>query len=154
MLQVTMTRTGFSVYTGAVLALDPLVIDADPSTGIAHLTEENCSWPNFSIRRGMAPDANTIGGSAQLAATIGQGSIALGLIAHGDDMTETFASMEELAAATSQFTYDLTLEVGGVDIGTFPAFAELPLWGALDSGNVRAALNEATIVIPLNPRTA
>lgn len=133
------------------LSLAPLVIDGNPHTGSFHLTEEDCGWPSFSMRRTYAPESDEVGGSTLLKAAPDLGNLPLRIVAHDANMTALRAAMLELEAATSQFTYDLTLVVGGVTIGTYEAHAEFPQWGALDSGNVRAAINEATIVIPLNP---
>lgn len=151
MWKVTMTRTGWSVWAGEQLALEPLVIDGNPHTGAFHLTEEDCTWPTFTIRRTYASDSAEIAGRPLLKAVCDQGTQTLKISAHGDNTTEMLAAMEELQVCTSQFTYELALEVGGVLVGTYEAHSEMPLWGALDSGMVRAALNEATITIPLNP---
>ena len=143
MWSVTFDRTS--------LALAPLVIDGNPNTGAFHVSEEDCGWPSFSMRRTYAPESDEVGGSQLLKTAIDLGTFPLRIVAHGANMTALRAAMVELEAATSQFKYDLTLVVDGVTIGTYQAHAELPQWGALDSGNIRAALNEATIVIPLNP---
>lgn len=151
MWQVTMTRTGFSLATGAVLALDPLVIDGNPHTSAFHLTEEDCSWPAFQVDLTLPPTSRDISGDVAIAGRIGSGTFGLKIAAHGANFTATRAAMLELEACTSQFEYDLTFEVSGVEIGTYKAKAALPLWGALDSAFIRAAINQATITIPLNP---
>lgn len=158
MWEVEMTRTGLSLWAEATLGFDaaqlddePLVIDGNPTTGNFHLTEEDCAFPVFQIVRDYAPDAKAIGGRKHTAAVIGEGSIGLKIAAHGADTTATLAAMHELMVCTSQFEYTLGFKVNGVLFGTYVAKAELPLWGALDSGMIRADLNEATIAIPLNP---
>lgn len=153
-VSVTLTRTGYSLWAGTTLALSPLVIDGNPSTGAFHITEEDVSWPAFQINRNYVPDSDAISGRVHNAAVVTEGSVGLKIAAHGSDWGTIKAAMDELMAATSQFTYDLTLTVDGVAFGPYQAKAELPLWGALDSGMVRGKLNEATIAIPLNPPAA
>lgn len=153
-MRVTMTRTGYSVWAGATLALSPLVIDSDPNSGAYHLTEEDQTWPNFPMRRTYAPSSEVISGQSLKAATPDLGQIGLRISAHAANWTDLLAARNALADCTSQFTYSLTLEVydgAWIEVGTYEAHSELPLWGAVDSGEVKAKLNDATITIPLNP---
>lgn len=136
------------------LELPDLVIDGNPSTGDFHLTEEDCTWPAFTMRRTYAPQSEAVGGEQLLAMVPNQGTIGLGIEAHGGDAAGTALAKLELEAALTQFSYPLTLEVAGVTIGTYLADPEFPQWGALDSGNVRAAIDTATITIPINPTGA
>lgn len=142
-LSVTFDRTG--------LELDPLVLTGDPEAGALYLTEDNCSWPAFTMRRTYNPDSETVAGKQLVAVTGEQGTLQLGVAAWGDEFADVKAAMDELTQATTQFSYTLTLVVDGVTIGVYEAHAEHPNWGALDSGAVRAKRQEATITIPINP---
>ena len=157
-IEIEMTRTGFSLWAAATqgfeagqLADDPLVISGDPFAGLYHVTEDDIAWPAFPINRTYAPDSDVIGGRVHKSATVGEGTIGLKIAAHGGNTAATLAAMDALMVCTSQFTYTLQLRVNGAVYGTYEAKAELPLWGALDSGMVRAEINEATISIPINP---
>ncbi len=136
------------------LSLPDLVIDGNPSTGDFHLTEEDCTWPAFTMRRTYAPSSENVGGEQLLAMVPNQGTLGLGIEAHGGSQAATATAKLELTAALTQFSYTLTLEVAGVAIGTYNADPEFPQWGELDSGNVRAAIDKATITIPINPAGA
>ena len=143
MLSVTFDRTS--------LGLEPLVITSDPEAGVFYLTEKDCGWPQFTMRRTYSPDSEVISGRRLLAATSEQGTLPLGIGVHGDQLSDVLAAMDELTDATTQFSYDLTLVVDGVTIGTYSAQPEYPNWGSLDSGFVRANRNEGTVTIPINP---
>ena len=143
MLSVTFDRTS--------LGLEPLVITSDPGTGDFWLAEEDITWPTFAMRRTYAPDANDVAGASLLHAVPDQGTIGLKIGARTDTTAALKAAMDEFTAAVTQFSYVLTLQVDGVTFGAYNADPEFPQWGALDSGNVRAKLNEAQITIPINP---
>lgn len=145
MWSVTLDRTS--------LGLEPLVIANDSSAGL-HLTEEDCTWPAFTMRRTYAPPSESVGGEQLEAKVPNQGTIGLGIEAKGSTTTAMKTSMDELTAATTQFSYELTLTVDGVAFGTWNADPEFPNWGALDSGDVKAHITKATITIPINPASA
>lgn len=143
MLSVTFDRTS--------LGLEPLVIDNDPEAGSYFLTERDCTWSSFTMRRTYAPDSEVVAGKQMLAATKEQGTVGLGVLIHGADMAAAKAAMDELTDATTQFSYTLTLVVNGVTIGAYKADPEAPNWGVLDSGDVKASMVKGTITIPINP---
>jgi hypothetical protein len=138
------------------LSLGALVIDGNPTAtspngGKYHLTEEACTWPSFSMRRRYAPDSEELDGKQVLGAVKDEGQMTLKFIAHRVTTADLAASVAELEAAFSQLSYNLTVVIDGVTIGTFEAHSELPQWGELDSGKVRAKLVTGTVVVPLNP---
>lgn len=138
------------------MGLGDLVIDGNftassPNGGKYHLTEENCTWPSFSMRREYGPDSKDLDGRLVLGAVRDEGQMTLGLEVHRQTTTDVALSVAELEAAFSQLVYDLTVVIDGVTIGTYEAHAELPQWGELDSGKVRAKIVAGSIVIPLNP---
>lgn len=130
-----------------------LVIYDHPNKGDFWVTEDGLTWPSFTMRRSYAPDSEAIGGKQLLRAVSDAGQTSLVIYAHADTTTALVALMDELEAATSQFGYDLTITLDGFT-RTWPADAELPQWGQLDSGKARALMTTATITIPLNPRSA
>ena len=131
---------------------DDLVIDSDPNIEAGlHLTEKDCTWPAFTMRRTNAPASETVAGEQLIAAVANEGTLGLGVCAHGADTAAVEAAKAEFTAAATQFSYVLTLRVNGVTIGAYNAKPEFPNWGALDSGAVRAHINNGTITIPINP---
>jgi hypothetical protein len=134
----------------ASLSLAALVIDNDPFAGHFHLPEGGLSRPGFAVRRTYAPDSAWTAGRQLLAAVSDAGTLPLTIHAHGDTATELEAAIDELEAATSQFTYPIAVDIDGVS-RTWAADPELPQWGAVDSGLVGAHMAIATISIPLNP---
>lgn len=145
MLSVTFSR--------AALSLADLVITDNPYAGAFHLDEAAIGWPQFGIRREYAPDSEFAGGRLLLSAVPDAGTVRLSIYAHGDSTSDVQTAMEELEAATSQWSYDFTMIRDGVS-RTWPADPELPSWGDIDSGMVKAHLARASIIIPLNPETA
>lgn len=135
------------------LSLSPLVIGSNPYLDDFHMAEDDATWPSFKMRRAYAPDSDFVEGKQLLTAVRDAGEIALTIYAHTSTTALLVTAMDKLEAATSQFTYDFTLTVDGV-ARTYVAHAELPKWGALDSGMVKAHLMKATITIPLNPAVA
>lgn len=142
MWSVTFSRTS--------LSLPDLVIGGDPNASNFHLPEDGADRPNMLMRRTYAPDSAYVGGRQMLAAVRDAGSIPLVIYVHATTAALLETAKDELEAATSQWTYDLTLTVNG-QARTWAADPELPTWGALDSGMVKAHLARASIVIPLNP---
>lgn len=142
LLSVTFDRTS--------LGLSPLVITGDPYAGALHLPEDGVERVGRVIRRTYAPASAYVPGRVLLAAVEDAGTLPLSIYAHGDTAAEVEAAMAELEAAASQFAYDITLEVDGVT-QTWAADPELPQWGAIDVGMVRAHLVRASISIPVNP---
>ena len=143
-LSVTLSRTS--------LELDPLVITNGP--GDLRLTERDITWPKFTMRRTYAPTSESVAGEQLEGKVPNQGSIPLGISAHGDTTAEVETAKAALTAATTQFAYTLTLVVDGVTIGTWNADPEFPDWGSLDSGDVAAHICKGTITIPINPAGA
>lgn len=132
------------------LSLDDLVITNDPYAGNFHLPEDGLERPGFTMRRTYAPDSAYFPGRVLLAAVADASTMPVSIYAHADDSAGLATAMAELEAATSQFAYDLTLSIDG-QARTWLADPELPQWGAVDSGMVRAFMARASIVIPLNP---
>lgn len=141
MLSVTFDR--------ASLGLEPLVITNAP--GPLRLTQRDTTWPQFTMRRTYNPQSESVGGEQLEAMVPNQGTITLGVTAHGDDTAEVEAAKAELTAAATQFSYVLTLAVNGVTIGAYNADPEFPDWGALDFGDVDANICAGRITILINP---
>lgn len=142
MLSLTLTRTS--------LSLADLVIDSDPFSGSFHLPEDGIEWPRFDTRRTYAPPSEFVAGRVLLSAVPDVGAMTTTIYARGTDAATLKAAKAELEAAVSQFSYTLTLTENGQS-WTWTAQPELPSWGQVDTGMVRAFMAKATVVIPLNP---
>ena len=128
-----------------------LVIGDHPNDGAFWIPEDGITWPSFPMRRTYIPDSEAQGGRSHRAAVPDEGQTSLRVYVHADTLVGLLAAMDELEAATSQFTYDLTVTVDGSMSRTWPAKSELPQWGEFRSGMVRAKMIVGTITIPLNP---
>lgn len=142
LLQLTFDRTG--------LSLGPLVIGPNPFTGSFHLPEDGLSRPGFTIRRGYAPGSAFLPGQYLLTAVTESSTLPVIIYAHGDTSAEVEAAIAELNTAATQFAYDVTLAIDGQAM-TWPADPELPDWGPVDTGLIRAHIAIASLVIPINP---
>jgi len=139
-LSVTISRTGAD-----------LVINDHPDDGAFWIPEDGITWPSFPMRRTYIPDSEAQGGRSHRAAVPDEGQTTLTVYVKAASLTALLAAMDELEAATSQFTYDLTVTVDGTMSRTWPAKAELPQWGEFRSDMTRAKMIRGTITIPLNP---
>lgn len=128
---------------------DDLVISND-HTQTFFLSEDEATWPSFSMRREYAPDSNELNGRQIMGATRNQGQQSVGIYVQAATTALLIAAAEELEGATSQLSYTYTNTIDGVS-RVYEAHAELPQWGSLDSGMAEGFLMKATIVIPLNP---
>jgi hypothetical protein len=142
MLSVTFDR--------ASLSRADLVITDNPFAGGFHIPEDGVGDPQFAMRRTLADESSIVNGRILLASAVDLGTMLLRVYAHGDSSADVAARKEELAAATSQWSYDLTVTVDGV-ARTYAAQPELPNWGPIDSGMVKAHMAVCSIVIPINP---
>ena len=128
-----------------------LVIGDHPGDGAFWIPEDGITWPSFPMRRTYIPDSEAQGGRHHRAAVLDEGQVTLAVYVHATTLTALLAAMDELEAATSQFSYDFTILVDGSMTRTWPAKAENPLWGEFKSGMVKAKMIRGTITIPLNP---
>lgn len=136
-LSVTISRDGAD-----------LVITNDPAATIT-LLEEGFGRPGFTIRRTYAPDSAWVGGKQLLSAVADAGTLPIAFNINAASASALEALITEVEAATSQFIYDLTVNIDG-QTRTWSADPELPTWTA-DSGMVRAHMVRGAISIPLNP---
>ena len=132
------------------LSLADLVITNDPYAGNYHLPEDGLERPGFSMRRTYAPDSAYFPGRTLLAAVADASTLPVVIYTHAASAALLAAARAALEAATSQFAYDVTLSVDGQS-QTWLADPELPQWGPVDSGLVRAHIEVARLVIPINP---
>jgi hypothetical protein len=134
----------------ASLSLSPLVITNDPYAGNFHIPEDGVEWPGFSMRRTYAPDSAYFPGRTLLAAVGDASTLPATIYTHAATSALLETARDVLEAALSQWSYEVTLSVDG-QARTWLADPELPQWGVVDSGMVRAFMARATVVIPLNP---
>lgn len=130
--------------------LADLVITNDPHAGNFHLPEDGLERPGFTMRRTYAPDSAYFPGRTLLAAVADASTLPVIIYAHATTSALLVTAMAELEAALTQFAYDITLSIDG-QAKTWLADPELPQWGAIDSGMVRAHMARASVVIPINP---
>lgn len=145
MIEVTIDRTS--------LELPPLVLGSDPFVAPLYLPEDAVTWPEWSIRRTYAPESAWLAGTALLAAVREASTLPLVVYARGETTAALEAAKRTLEAATSQWDYDITLTVDGVAT-SWRADPELPTWGLVDAGMVRAGLARGAVTVPINPSGA
>lgn len=133
--------------------LSALVLPSIPAaiaTAALWLPEEGIDRPLFAPRIGYAPDSAYMPGRTALTSVLGDGVLNLVVYARGTNAATLAAQKALLAAALSQWAYDITVTVGGV-AETYEAWPSAPAWGAADSGMAKAFLDKATAAIPVNP---
>lgn len=141
--------------TRASLSLADLVItNAPPSSSTDfHIPEGGLTFPDFEMRVAYVPDSDDVPGSALEAYALGLGSMPLTIEAHGTSMADLQANRRALEAAFSQSGETLTLTLDG-ETETYPFFPTWPRWGVVDSGNLKARIQPATLTVPVNPLEA
>ena len=137
----------------AALSLSDLVLPSIPAsagTAALWLPEEGIDRPLFAPRIGYAPDSAYMPGRTPLTSVLGDGVLNLVVYAIGTDAASLAAQRALLAAALSQWNYDITVDVGGVS-ETYTASPSAPAWGLADTGMARAFMDKATAAVPVNP---
>lgn len=117
------------------------------------LPEGGLAYPDFEARLGYLPNNDDVPGGSLRAATLDVGSLPLSIIVNGTSTADLQTKRRALEAAFSQFTYTVTISVGG-QTETYNAFMAWPKWGAVDSGAAKAFLATATLTVPVNPMGA
>jgi hypothetical protein len=140
---LTLTRSALAV------PLADLVISGDHTQSL-WLDESGFGRPQFTFRKGHAPESDIFPGQSLLTAVKDQAAIPCGIYARGASAAALDTAMTELETALAQFVFTVTLTVDGV-AKSFEAECTAPAWGALDSGEVEAHLARASVVIPVNP---
>lgn len=127
-------------------SLAPLVVGTDPADGI---WIQDAREPGFEGRYLYAPDDPTAPGSALLAFVLEMASLPATIYVQAASGPALQVLKNELAAAASQFAYDLTLEQDGVEM-TFAADPTWPQWFA-DEGMQAVHMARTTLTIRVNP---
>lgn len=133
------------------LSLSPLVLNNDPFTGAFTYPEDGLAEPVFPPRVSYAPDSQWIPGRLALGSVLDAGSIPLSVYVRGTSAANLQTLKVELLTALVQLSYDVTMTVDGVEVGTWPAFPASVAWGVVDHGMAQRHLALATISIPVNP---
>lgn len=136
-------------FDRTALTLSPLVVGAYSSTATYFLAADGISRPGFTMRRTYAPDGD-IAGKQLLSAVADQGPIQLNIYVQADTTADLQTAIDDLEAASTQWSYDLTVTIDGV-ARTYQADPEFPQWGQVDAGMVRAFMAHASITVPVNP---
>jgi hypothetical protein len=106
--------------------------------------------PQFDVRYTYAPDSAYVAGSQLLTAVLAASTLPVGVGAKASSTAALAALQAELAAATYQFAYTVTLTVDGV-ARSWDAGPSWPAWGELTSWVVDAYMARGNVVIPINP---
>jgi hypothetical protein len=117
------------------------------------LPEKGLAYPDFEVRLGYLPDNPDVAGSSPNSATLGVGTLPLQIAVTGTSSADLQTKRRALEAAFGQFSYTVTIEVGG-QTETYDAFMAWPKWGAVDSGDAAKFLALATLSVPVNPMGA
>lgn len=138
------------------LSLLPLVLNNNPFDPDSPFTypEDGLSEPTFPPRVTWAPDSQWIPGRLALGSVIDSGTIQLGVTVRGDSTNDLQVNKVALMVALAQISYSVTMEVGGVEIGTWDAMPGSVAWGLVDHGMAAAYLARGEVSIPVNPPTA
>lgn len=144
MISLTIERTALSLA-------DLIIPDYPASATALWLPEDGLGEPDFEMRVGFAPDSLYIPGQKALAAVLDASAIPLIVKAQAPSTAALQTLKNELAAAVSQWAYDVTVTVDGVAQTWASSAPTWPKWGAIDSGMVKAHLAQATFTIPVNP---
>lgn len=131
-------------------SLDDLVITANPGDEDFWIDESGFGRPQFAWRKTHAPESEVFPGQSLLSAVMDQSAIPCAIYAHADTSAELDALQTELEEALGQFVFTVTQTIDGV-AKSYTAECNAPVWGNVDSGEVRAHLVRAVVVIPVNP---
>lgn len=133
------------------LGLPALVVPASAPAGDGFfLAVGGVGEPAFDVRTTYAPDSAYVPGSQLLAAVLAASTLPLVVCAQAATAAGLAALKAELAAATFQFTYPLTLTVAD-QVQQWEAGPAWPVWGDLTSAWVGANMARAALAIPINP---
>lgn len=136
------------------LSLADLVVDNNPFTGDFHLPEAGLNWPRLSMRKVYAPESEFIAGRVKLAQVPGVlDNYPVTFYAHAATTEALFAAQDELEAAVTQFTFELTVTIDG-ESRVYVADGDFPDWGEVDSGMVRGFLVKGTVAFTLLSRVS
>lgn len=142
MIELSITRAG--------LSLAPLVITDNPHGTSFHVPEDGIGQVGWDFRRDYAPPSAWQSGKALLSAVREASTLPLTIYAHEDTSAALASTRAVLEAAAAQWAYDVTVTVDGVAT-TYHCEPAIPNWTAVDSGMVRAHMDRANLVIPVNP---
>lgn len=140
-------------FDQTALSLSPLVVGLYGMSATYFLPPDGITWPALTMRRTYAPDSIYIDGKDLLSAVADSGVCQLSIYVQADSTADLFTAQDALEVAATQWAYDLTLTLDGVS-RTFQADPEIPQWGQIDAGMLRAYMSKATITIPVNPPTS
>lgn len=130
-------------------ALEIKTTGCGPDGGNFWIPLGTLSRPAFDMRRTYSPDMAWA--TPELLATVVESSsLNTGVIVQADSPSELADRMEELATATSQFEYLVTLLLDGVS-KTWQADPTLPTWGVVSHLMQRQNMVRGVLQIPINP---
>lgn len=135
----------------AVISRDgtDLTIGDSPS-GSMWIPEDGLARPARGWRKKYADESAFYHGSLLTAAVLEQTSLPLAVYCKAASTAALEALQDELEDAVSQFAYTTTVTIDGVAKAWACDPADLS-WGDVDSGEVRAFIVRASLVIPVYP---
>lgn len=148
--------SGIAVSLGRTrMDLPPLVLRNDPFDDESPwwLPEDGVGAIGFEFRRTMAPESAYLPGDQPLAAVLDASTLPLTVYARAVPTATLEQVKAVLEVAVSQWTYNVTVAVGG-ESTTYEAFPAWPQWSAPDAGMSAARMARCSITIPINPRGA
>lgn len=137
------------------LSLSPLVLTNNPFDGVPYTyPEDGLAEPNFEMRRTYAPDSAYVPGHVMLGAVMDGTTIPLIVYVEGFSITDLVAKKNALSQALAQFSYTVSINFNGVDVGEWQADATTVWWGVLDHSMTAQRRALGSISIPVNPPSA
>lgn len=110
--------------------------------------------PAFAYRYTQAPPSAWVPGNVLLSAVADSSVLTLGVGVVAGDTTNLEAQKALLVDALGQWPYTVTVDQGGVTVGTWRADPTIPQWGALAQQDAGLFAAEAAVSIPVNPTGA
>ena len=145
MIELTISRAGLGLADLTATGEPPA-----PGASGVWLPEDGIGRPDITWRLGYAPNSSDMHGAVLLSATKEMSSLPLSLYFRADTSAALAALEAEWTAALEQWSYTARLLIDGQG-ATWSCDPTSPRWGAVDSGEVRAHLSHASVVIPVYP---
>lgn len=146
-----MTTTATVSISRTALALTALVI-ADDGAEPYSLTATGLGRPEITPRNTYAPDSRYINGSELVAVTREQSALPLEVLVQADSAVTLHNAIAALDDAIWQFTYTVTITVGGVaQVWTCSPGVLNTVSGTVDHGHADQHMAVVALALPCHP---